>query len=144
MSLICCSLPVRRLHRLSWGTRRRCPQLKPGYMTRSLGIAMSLIGEVVPSNFLGLLQAELEVTVPDDVAEMEAAVRVREVELRAREARLLPPLESVASAHGISVSIAEQRRSVRAGIQTVSLAVFSCFTDARSVSRARAVRSIKV
>ena len=49
--------------------------------------------------------------VPEDVAEMEAAVRVREVELRAREARLLP-LGAVAAAHGVSMTLAEQRQSV--------------------------------
>ena len=59
-----------------------------------------------------LLQAELEVAVPDDIAEMEAAVRVREVELRAREAHLLPALGMVAAAHGVSMGIAEQRQSV--------------------------------
>ncbi len=57
-------------------------------------------------------QAELEVVVPEDVAEMEAAVRVREVELRAREARILP-LGAVALAHCVSRTLAEQRHSVR-------------------------------
>ena len=48
-----------------------------------------------------------------DVAEIEAAVRVREVQLRAREAALLPPLTDIAAAHGVSMAIAEQRQTVR-------------------------------
>ena len=58
-------------------------------------------------------QGELEIAVPDDIAEMEAAVRVREVQLRAREAQLLPPLGVAAAAHGTSIATAEQRQSVR-------------------------------
>ena len=61
------------------------------------------------------LQAELQVTVvPEEVAEMEAAVRVREVELRAREARLLPLSGAVGPAQGVGMTLAEQRQSVRA------------------------------